>query len=70
MHHSRNGFLTVRGYAENAQRSPEGPELAGVVASRYLDRVVSVSALIEIENDCEYDPNHVELNRRLILDGS
>jgi len=35
----------------------------------YIDRVGSVSALIEIENDCAYDPTHIELNRRLILNG-
>ncbi len=29
----------------------------------YLDKSGSVSALIEIENDCEYDPDHIELNR-------
>ncbi len=29
----------------------------------YVDRSGSVSALIEIENDCEYDPDHIELNR-------
>ncbi len=32
----------------------------------YLDKAVSVSALIEIENDFDYDPTHNELNRRLI----
>ena len=33
---------------------------------RYLDRVGSVSALVEVEDDCEYDPEHVLLNRREI----
>jgi len=30
--------------------------------SLYLDRPGSVSGLIEIENDYEYDPSHIELN--------
>jgi len=49
-----------------AQREFDLPELAGVVARRYLDKVGSVSALIEIENDFAYAADHVELNRRLI----
>ena len=36
----------------------------------YLDKVVSVSALVEVEDDFEYDPGHKELNRRLIHHGS
>ena len=35
----------------------------------HLDKPSSVSALIEIENDFVYDPAHIELNRRLILNG-
>ena len=35
----------------------------------YLDRLGSVSALVEVEADCDYDPTHIELNRRLILNG-
>ena len=43
---SHNGFLTDRGYAEVAQRtSLEG--LAPLGDHAYVDRVVSVSALIE-----------------------
>ena len=46
--HSHNGLLlSPEGLA---QREPEGPELAGVVASRYLDKVGSVSGL-ELERD-------------------
>ncbi len=49
MHHSRNGFLTVRGYAENAQRtSLEG--LAPLGDHLYIDSRVSVSGL-ELERD-------------------
>ena len=43
--HSHSGFLTAKGLEEAAQRSPEGLELAGVVATRYLDKVASVSGL-------------------------
>ena len=32
----------------------------------YLDSPLSVSGLIEIETDCDYDPTHIELNRRFI----
>ena len=66
---SHNGFLTSRGYREVAQRELEfGLAPRGVRA--YVDRVVSVSALIEIENDSDYDANHIELNRRFIHHGS
>jgi len=36
---------------------------------QYIDRVGSVSALVEVEDDFAYDPLHVELNRRLIHNG-
>ena len=43
--HSHNGLLlSPEGLA---QRSEDSLELAGAVASRYLDKVGSVSALIE-----------------------
>ncbi len=48
--HSHSGFLTAAGYAAVAQRDILGPELAGVVAKRYLDKVGSVSALAEAED--------------------
>jgi len=54
-HHSRNGFLTDRGYAEVAQRSSrEGLLPRGGVDTQcglgYLDKVGSVSGL-ELERD-------------------
>ena len=67
---SHNGFLTAKGFAEAAQRELELAALDVMAVRPYLDLGVSVSALIEIENDCEYDPNHVELNRRVIHNGS
>ena len=64
-----DGFLTVRGYAERAQQlSLEG--LASRDENGYLDKSGSVSALVEVEDDAEYDPNHVELNQRLIYNGT
>ena len=53
--HSHNGFLTGRGYAEAAQRSLEGLEVADVGLTRdakcvRLDKSGSVSALIEVED--------------------
>ena len=55
--HAHNGFLTRRGYATVAEA--EG--------ALYLDKVSSVSALVEVENDYDYDPTHKELNERYSL---
>ena len=54
MHHSRNGFLTERGYAELAQRRLVfGDQLSlGLTSDEVsvsLDLPVSVSALFEFE---------------------
>ena len=63
---AHGSFLTAKGLAEAAQRfSLEG--LAPRGEHGYLDRVGSVSALVEVEDDAEYDPNHIELNHRLII---
>ncbi len=48
---SHNGFLTRRGY-----------EVAAEADGSYLDKVGSVSALVEVEDDFEYDLRHIELN--------
>ncbi len=37
---------------------------------QYLDKVGSVSGLVEVEEDYDYDPEHVQLNRRVIHNGS
>ena len=52
--HAHNGFLTRRGYAllAEAEQRPQ------------VDRVGSVSALVEVEEDLEYDALHIELNGR------
>ena len=68
-HFSRNGFLTSRGYREVAeQHSLEGLAPRGELG--YLDKSGSVSALVEVEADFDYDPKHQELNRRFIHNGS
>ncbi len=48
---SHNGFLTGAGYAE--------VDLAA--RRRYLDKVVSVRGLLEVEDDFDYVENHNEL---------
>ena len=66
---SHGGFLTQLGLEEAAQRlSLEGLSPRGDL--EYIDRVDSVSALVEVEDDFDYDPAHVELNRREIHHGS
>ena len=65
---THNGFFTRAGYAQ--AKLEQGPELAGPLAVRYLDKVASVSASVVVVDDFEYDPNHIELNRRVILNGS
>ncbi len=68
--HSHGSFLTAVGLAEAAQRELEFDGVDNLDAMCYLDKSGSVSALIEIEDDSEYDPDHVQLNRRLIHNGS
>ena len=67
---AHNGFLTAKGLKEAAQRSLEGLDVAGMALGAYVDRVGSVSALVEVEIDGEYDPLHTELNHRLICNGA
>jgi len=64
---AHGSFLTAKGLAEAAQQfSLEG--LAPRGEREYLDKVGSVSALVEVEvmEDLTYDPAHIELNQRLI----
>ena len=60
---SHNGFLTRKGYLLREA-------LAGRRSAEYVDKVSSVSALVEVEDDPDYDAGHTELNRRLVLHGS
>ena len=59
--HAHGSFLTAKGLEEAAQRfSLEGLDSRGVAGE--VDRVGSVSALVEVEDDFEYDALHTELN--------
>jgi len=64
---SHNGFLTAKGLAETAQRELELDERIDVdVASGYLDKVVSVSALVEVEGSYMCDALIDEQYRRFL----
>ena len=73
MHHGRNGFLTAKGLEEAAQRSLEGLEVCDVVAepasSSYLDRVGSVSGLVEVEEFHVWDYELIQDQYRRFLSG-
>ena len=64
---SHNGFLTKRGY-EFAQRSDDSLELAGRVATRYLDKVRSVSA--STESLLHWDDDVIDEQYRRFHNGS
>ena len=64
-----NGFLTERGYAELAQRSPEGLEVDGMAVRQYLDKVGSVSALAEAEDYHVFDGLLIDEQYRRFLHG-
>jgi len=69
MHHSRNGFLTAKGLREAAQRySLEGLDSRRV--SGEVDRVGSVSALVEVEEFHVWDDRLIEDQYRRFLNGS
>ena len=55
---------------EEAAESYVDEGLDGDGNIQYLDLPGSVSASIEIEIDGDYDPTHMELNRRLIHNAS
>ena len=67
---SYNGFLTAKGLEETGQRERQLFGVDTIDMFGYLDKDVSVSALVEVEDDFEYDPDHNELNRRFIHNGS
>ncbi len=52
---SHNGLLTAKGLAEAAQREACRQGVDGMAARRYLDKSGSVSALVEVEDDYDYD---------------
>ena len=66
---SHNGFLTAKGLEEAEQRraaSSETLEVAGRQLTLYLDKVGSVRALVEVEDDATYDSHHSELNESFV----
>ena len=67
---SHNGFLTAKGLAEAAQREHESLELAGVVATRYLDSMVSVSGLEQERNPLVWDDQLLDQQYRRFHNGS
>ena len=70
-HHSRNGFLTVRGYAENAQRSLEGLEVVDMeLPLEYVDKVGSVSGLRRDEEFHVFDDHLLDEQHRRFHNGS
>jgi len=74
-HHSRNGFLTVRGYAENAERERlrllECRHVDDSPGIRYLDSMVSVSGLRRDEDMYDYfTDSQIDEQARRFLNGS
>ncbi len=66
--HSHNGFVSSP--EGLAQRRPESLELAGRVASRYLDKVGSVSGLRRDEALNVFDDGLIDEQHRRFLNGS
>ena len=65
---SHNGFLMAKGLEEAAQRELELAGVAGMELEQYLDKVGSVSALIEPSEPIFVDALIDEQHRRF-LDG-
>ncbi len=60
--HSHDGFLTRRGYEALAQ-----PEVDKAEVQLYLDKVGSVSALVEVEDAYVWDETLIEEQHRRFL---
>ena len=71
---SHGSFLTAKGLEEAAQRSSlEGLLPLGVDSkdeSQYLDKVGSVSALVEVEGSNVFDHELIDSQYRRFLNGS
>jgi len=65
--YAHDGFLTEVGYAQ--AKLEQGPELAGAVAIRYLDKVGSVSGL-ELEREIHVSDDFIDQQYRRFLNGS
>ncbi len=61
-------FPRIRHFMESevASEMYVNEEVDGSGRLLYIDKVGSVSGLVEVEDDFDYDPTHIELNRRLI----
>jgi len=68
-HYSRNGFLTSQGYREVAQRACEDAGLDAMQTRRYVDKVSSVSALVEVEDHHVFDDELLDQQHRRFLNG-
>jgi len=66
---SHNGFLTAKGLREAAQREVVLDGVAGMDMFGYLDRVGSVSALVEVEG-AHWDDELLEEQHRRFLNAS
>ena len=65
---SHGSFLTANGLEEAAQRRSGSLELAGMVASRYLDKVGSVSGLRLDETTMIFDEGVIDEQHRRFLE--
>ncbi len=68
--HSHNGFLVGRSPEGLAQRTLLKPELDGMQHVEYLDRVGSVSALVEVEEFHVFDDQLIDQQYRRFHSGS
>ncbi len=67
---AHNGFMTAKGLEEAAQRELELDALLAVEApSPYLDKVGSVSAMVEVEDAYVWDDRVLDEQHRRFLDG-
>ncbi len=65
---SHNGFLTRAGYARVAQRSADSLETVDMFEDLcYLDKVGSVSALVEVEGSCVWDEQVLDSQYRRFI---
>ena len=67
---SHDGFLTEAGYAEVAQRELELDGVDNTASLQYLDKVGSVSGLVEVEGSYEWDDQYLDQQYRRFLNGS
>ena len=66
---AHNGFLTVRGYAENAQREDALPRVDDMDMFEYLDCSVSVSGLRRDEDFLVFDDQVIDQQYRRFHNG-